>query len=891
MSKKSTFVSKIILAIVCAMTFINLNAQFIQISNDLEKLNALNANEQIYAHTDCEVYLPGDTLWFKAYVRSKATLEKSYLSRVLTLLLINDRGKIVHEEKYLISNSQSAGYMKIAGDQEEGRYTLAIYSSWMKNFAPEVIFRKKIEIINEFQEKFRYVPHFNEESYEPGDTVKVIVKCYDNLNKQINNSKFWYDFSIEKKVMEKGTGHTSVNADFPISYVLPEDLEELPRLGLWDGTKTTSFSVPVDINIHVDFFPEGGNCLVNELGYIAYKAVYTTGNPATIKGNIIDEQGNVLTTVISEHDGMGKFIFAPEKDKHYFLDLTHPAGYNNRYKMPEGKNNSWGLEAQSADGRINVKIKNNVENFDTCLFVLSIRGYTHFFRLITSESESVFSIPTLRMPSGIGILTLLDKRRIPLTERLAFVNYSNFVASHMETDRTIYLRRDSVQLTADFSGFNFDLNGGQYSLSVFDADLGVSNQLDEPNIIASNYLSHEVRGTITNPNYYFKNADKEILYHLDLLLMTQGWRSFNYQWIDELPVPGNQDVIQGTTLKSRFGRDPAPTQRELNVYFAGASQTLATDSMGSFSFFPEYTPEHTSPIMVSVKDKKDTEKVILTIEQGKFEQKIKDFIADDSVILSASPSQIYVYEDIENKFKVNASNSIWIDEVIVRKKQVTEVENPEIKLIKSFATTRIPAKGVLETTYEFADVIMTMGFYAVEQYDENTKEMRLFVRYRGTLYPAKFYVDGFDRGYRIMDIRNLYDPSEIKNLFLLAGTEPSLIYNSMVVIYIQSHSGNMYMSNQDEILPHSKVIPGLQLTKTFYSPKYSTERERESQIPDIRKTIHWEPDLSIDEYGRSNIAFYNSDRYTMVKCVLEGMNEEGIPVYAETYYTISTQRE
>jgi hypothetical protein len=66
---------------------------------------------------------------------------------------------------------------------------------------------------------------------------------------------------------------------------------------------------------------------------------------------------------------------------------------------------------------------------------------------------------------------------------------------------------------------------------------------------------------------------------------------------------------------------------------------------------------------------------------------------------------------------------------------------------------------------------------------------------------------------------------------------------------------------------------------------------RYSQVPDFRKTLHWEPKVELDEHGEGEIVFYNGDRYTQVTCILEGITDEGVPVSGEYSYRIATMRE
>lgn len=287
----------------------------------MDKFNSLTANEQVYVHTDCEVYAPGDTIWFKAYIRNKASLERANLSRIFYINLVSEYGKIVKNEKFVITNAQSNGQLIIGRYMESGNYTLLCYSSWMKNFDPEGVYQKEILIEPEFTEGLRYVPHFDRNNYQPGDTVKIVVKCYDKLNNQKKGSRFRYRVSVDERIFERGTGVTS-EIEYPITIIIPDSMADIPELYIWDGISEASYDVPVNAKIHVDFFPEGGQCLMNEIGNVAFKAVYMSGEPAVVFGDIVDEQGIKNYSVKSDHDGMGRFMYFPKNNSKSFLRIT-----------------------------------------------------------------------------------------------------------------------------------------------------------------------------------------------------------------------------------------------------------------------------------------------------------------------------------------------------------------------------------------------------------------------------------------------------------------------------------------------------------------------------------------------------------------------------------------
>ncbi|MFV0330814.1 MAG: hypothetical protein ACK5KL_13525 [Dysgonomonas sp.] len=71
---------------------------------------------------------------------------------------------------------------------------------------------------------------------------------------------------------------------------------------------------------------------------------------------------------------------------------------------------------------------------------------------------------------------------------------------------------------------------------------------------------------------------------------------------------------------------------------------------------------------------------------------------------------------------------------------------------------------------------------------------------------------------------------------------------------------------------------GYQKSADFYAPKYGTKDKIDFTIPDLRTTIHWQPNLDIVN-GVGEIEFYTSDSPTEYSVVIEGITDEGIPFY------------
>jgi protocatechuate 3,4-dioxygenase beta subunit len=100
-----------------------------------ENLKAVkNLLEKTYLQTDRSYYYPGDTIWFKAYVRYANLLYRDSLSRVLYVDLLSPQGELLNNAVLRIEDGVTWGDLALASGLPAGDYYLRVYTRWMQNF-------------------------------------------------------------------------------------------------------------------------------------------------------------------------------------------------------------------------------------------------------------------------------------------------------------------------------------------------------------------------------------------------------------------------------------------------------------------------------------------------------------------------------------------------------------------------------------------------------------------------------------------------------------------------------------------------------------------------------------------------------------------------------------
>jgi hypothetical protein len=134
-----TFISLIIF---CLFIFQGLKAQsFLQ---SLQQYNTNYPQENIYVHFDKSVYYPGETIWFKAYLKSQNF--PSQISTNFYIELLDESGKLIERKKIPIYEATAAGSFDLPAKFNGKGVILRAYTSWQLNFDAATTYSQFINI-------------------------------------------------------------------------------------------------------------------------------------------------------------------------------------------------------------------------------------------------------------------------------------------------------------------------------------------------------------------------------------------------------------------------------------------------------------------------------------------------------------------------------------------------------------------------------------------------------------------------------------------------------------------------------------------------------------------------------------------------------------------------
>jgi len=113
---------------------------------ETNKLNNPLPIEQIDLVTDRDLYLSGESIWFRADISLDDNLKE--LSKILYIELFNAHQKSIVRKKYRIIDGFAQGILDIPSEFLSNTYFLRAYTNYTKNFGPETYFLSAIQIIN-----------------------------------------------------------------------------------------------------------------------------------------------------------------------------------------------------------------------------------------------------------------------------------------------------------------------------------------------------------------------------------------------------------------------------------------------------------------------------------------------------------------------------------------------------------------------------------------------------------------------------------------------------------------------------------------------------------------------------------------------------------------------
>ena len=492
--------------------------------------------EQVYVHLDNNAYMEGETIWFSAYVVYASTLRPTRLSRVLYVELLNAAGDVMERKKLRITDEgQASGEFKLEEHvMRSGFYEIRAYTRAMLNWDAAAVFSRVVPVFRK-----------SDDGAPGGDLV-----------------------------MEDSYGTTDAPSSRPKS-----------------AASSKSEKPQRDGGVLAEFFPEGGSRVEGLPSVVAFRLTDTKGNPIDGTCSLYDKAGGLLATASTEHEGMGSLTVPAGVDDGR-VEVVRD-GKTSRFSLPDSRPGYALSVAWASDDTLRLTIGAGAMPGSRLMGIsVTARGHATYFDTLSVSSDVVRQLSVLRTSLGNGVnqVSLVDASGRVWAERLVWNNPPEALRLDIRQNEASYAPCSPVALEMTLTDMAGRPRQAIFSLSV--RDRGGEMVARSTGIRESLLLSSGVKGYIARPEYYFASDDEAHRRAIDLLLLVQGWRCYDWQEMagltdKQLIHPVEEGIlIDGRAVGSRKSRGLSDCQVDIDVFLAdqrlkGVSHT---DSLGGFAF-------------------------------------------------------------------------------------------------------------------------------------------------------------------------------------------------------------------------------------------------------------------------------------------------------------------
>ncbi|MFN8254147.1 MAG: hypothetical protein U0W24_00565 [Bacteroidales bacterium] len=492
--------------------------------------------EQIFVHTDRNVYYPGDTLHFQSYIRKKSTGELTSYSNSMYALLFNEQQEIVDSSRFKIENALCPGYMLVPESVKPGLYRFIAFTSAMQNYNAEDAFMIDLKVESKSSIQIVINLSFDKESYFPGDTLNAVVKITGSNKIPKKNQQFEYSVKDVKSGAKANALKTDEKGESELRIILSDSISTNAQLQLKiekpDKTSLISnFNIPVCSKIaDFKFLPEGGTLIKGLYQRIGFNAANKKGESINIKGLLKDKNGRILDTISSGKYGPGSFSCIV--DDGLFVELINQDNYGQTFSLEGIRYSGTCMNVKPLENNIfEVEIKSNFYNGDTVNVSGNMGRLAAFLTTLKLDRKQRFTFNTDDLPSGVMQINLSDKKNRIVAQRMVYINANKHLKFNITSDSLSYMPGKETELSISSSDGTAKPKKGLFSISVAYESFGIDPEIFLPGIeYVYNYHPYFLHNL---PQQVLLDGIENLSYNdLDLLLMVFGWSRIENQTID-----------------------------------------------------------------------------------------------------------------------------------------------------------------------------------------------------------------------------------------------------------------------------------------------------------------------------------------------------------------------
>ena len=616
------------------------------------------------------------------------------------------------------------------------------------------------------------------------------------------------------------------------------------------------------LKIDIQFLPEGGHSVVDITSRIAFKAINTKGHGVDLQGTIFDQSGDSVTSFQTFHKGMGSFFLKLRRNTSYFAIIKDIPG---KFELPQPLNQAYHLSVLHINSNdLKLIIQSTVANSSEEFYLMAIHNNQLIYqgKLKLNNGIAIIKLPKQNFPPGITHFTIFDQTGIPRAERLVLLKGSLTKLDVFHSTEKLKPRQKVTLIVSN------ETSGGSYSVSVTDALQYTKGDYDQ-NIVSELMLSSELSGYIEDPFYYFTSNDLDTERALDLVMLTHGWKRYNWGDImEEEPVIVDSLQVFGFGLSGKVLNKKGRPSENINISLLSLDDNpfiaqTSSNSLGEFRF-SNISFEDSLEVALKTTNK-NGKKLNLNIYLNSSFPKYGHY---NHRTINTKLKRDYFKKAAKKREEINLSfdkSTIVLDAITVEEKGYS-AGNRKLYLepdLKYDSSNILPGK-VMNTIRTIPQVRIVDSDGEMDiQFWRGTEQLKTLILLNGMpLEPAML---------------KSISSNEIESIDILSDISKIDYYET------QDKLGRVIAINTKNPVKrpiagvNNYTLKGFTSSIEFYAPKYTSDNNPVK--PDYRSTILWNPNLTFDRNGKLEVSFYNSNLARQLQVVIEGIDSRGRPVY------------
>jgi len=653
--------------------------------------------------------------------------------------------------------------------------------------------------------------------------------------------------------------------------------------------KKTASAIPRATTLHL--FPEGGDLVAGITSRVAFLADDANGNPVFVRGAIRNGKGELLDSFAVEHDGMGSFELAqPGAAESYSISWQDENGVSGSSRLPQVQPSGATVQAAFSGNTIRVRVERSRDKAGN-FFLLAHMNQQVLYKArlnLQGRAIAVTDIDASRFPTGVVQLSLFDASWRPVAERIVFADSHpfRFDVSVTATGKPEKRSKQVIEIAVP------DSIVSNMSVSVTDESL----PRGDGDIVSQFLLCDEIKGKIHQPAAYFSDTGDSTRHFLDLVMLTHGWRRFNWQDMAQANLPGilyprDTEYIRISGLASGHAFDNLDNKEFITLIVSTkeSNQQIipvpmeqnGTFGSGGFVFY-------------------DTAKLFYNFGRKKISDKIR---VDFHTNLASARLGFLPRSGGTDASLLPTAGDLLFDTERARLGGVTTLQAVTVH-------STLTPKNTLDSVN---DRYASGAFSGESRYRGDVMNDPQALMYRDVLMYLQSRVPGLQVQPKFADHAPLTVPgikpsSDLYEVSLRGESEaPWIFLNESLseidvvahipmsdIAYVKVFSAGFYgtVGNgrggviavytrkageglEKKYGPDAKaILMGYTKYKEFYSPDYSDSSK--GAAADLRTTLYWNPYILTGPHNQKvQLSFFNNDLSRKLRVVLEGINAEG----------------